>query len=160
MALRGLENLCTPDKRINLETFLIEIAVTMLHTQGKAIPLQAWTDPEASRRLRLTEFLDNRHIKAVRLSALSTGRLYSQEISLVLISVTGWVDPRAIVQPEGISKRKIPVTPPRTETATFRPVVQYLKQLSHRVPPTFISDICINMSEVNTVSLPWHFKWI
>jgi hypothetical protein len=42
----------------------------------EAIPLQAWTGPEGSRRLRLPEFLDNRHIKMVRLSALRTGRLY------------------------------------------------------------------------------------
>jgi hypothetical protein len=52
---------------------------------------QAWTGPEGSRRLRLPEFQDNRRMKAVRLSALHTSRLYphhpSQEIFLVRIFV-------------------------------------------------------------------------
>ena len=56
--------------------------------KGKAVPLQAWSGPERSRKLRFPDFLTTAQ-DGGRLSALRTCRLYPQEVLLVLIFVRG-----------------------------------------------------------------------
>jgi hypothetical protein len=118
-----------------LSTSLITVWVstdsspTEIRGKGKKSHYRPWGFQEVD-----APRFDNRHMKVARLSALRSGRLYPQEIFLVLISVRGWVDLRAIVRLEGLCEWKDPVTPSSIEPATFRFVAQCLNHYATACP--------------------------
>ena len=117
----------------NETVFFLPAALRGISQQVKSVLLQACRCPYGSRRFRLPRFLNSRHMKVARLSALHTGRRYSprdipgthffQRLSLS----------RAIVRVEGQIQWKISMASSGIEAATFQLVAQSLNQLRHRV---------------------------
>jgi hypothetical protein len=82
----------------------------------------------------------------------------SQQISLVLISARGCLNPMAIVRPEGLGQWKIPMSPSGIEPTTFLLVAQGLNQLRQRLA----CNCCLlcQAGAIVVVRITMHTGWI
>jgi len=99
--------------------------------------------PWGFQEVEAPRFHDGQHMKVVRLSAVCTSCLYTQEIFLVLISVRGRVNPRAVVWPEGLCRWKIPMTLSGIKSMTLQLVAECVNQLWHCVPQEQLITVLI-----------------
>ena len=105
-----------------------------MRCNGKAIPLQAWTGPEVSRKLRLPDFVttaqDGGTVVSLTYRPLFTPRKYSWYSFLLEAEWT----PGSLCDRKDFMSMKNPLTPTGIEPATFRFVAQHLNHSASAVP--------------------------
>jgi hypothetical protein len=78
------------------------IDFTLTSKKGKAVPLQVWSGPHVSRKLRFPDFMTTAQ-DGGKVVSLTHRLPLPQEIHVVLISVRGCVNPRTVERPEVLS---------------------------------------------------------
>ena len=122
--------------RVILKHFHSQKTRTVFHAalKGKAIPVQDWTSPEVFRCFKFPDFKTIGTWRWWGCQPTHWPPLPLKERFPVLICVTGWGDPRAIVRTEGLCQRKIPWHLQESNPRLSKPFAQCLNHLRHHVP--------------------------
>ena len=102
--------------------------------KGKEVPLQAWSSPEGSRKLRFPDYMTTAQDGGKVVSLTYRPPFSLGNAPLVLIYVRGWVDQKDC-------QWKIQITPPWIEPATFRFVAQHLNHCATAAPSLSIITV-------------------
>ena len=128
--------------------------MVLVKGKGKSVPLQAWSGPEGSRKLRFPDFMTAAQEGGKFVSLMHQPHLPPGNPPVTHFC-RGWVDPRAIVWSEGLCQSKIPMTPSGIEPATFWFVAQHLNHCANMVPLMVLVVLRI----LNTCTLDFCFVW-
>jgi len=100
----------------------------------KAVPLQAWTGPKGSRKLRLPDFVTTAQDGGKVVSLTHRPPLHPRKYSWYSFLLEAESTPGPECDQKDFMSMKNPLTPAGIEPATFRIVAQHLNHYATAVP--------------------------